>query len=615
MDKSRKVSDARALSGAFPSISRSVSDAWGDSSMQSNGGNYAPEVVGGASGQQALPMTVALGPLALFCSAYVVIGAALWVLGLVRDSLALVGLGFLLVFDALGLLSTAWMQVLDTARRSQVDAARQSTLAASAPASTTSIKRPFGLRRLETLLDFSLVVYLLFAGIYMCKENVEHALLAASVPHEEDREGIVLPTLLLILAILIALFTTVALRNHARLAAACGMSIESNVGLDGMQGRKLRHSRHTSVLPVPALASGPLYDALTNPFSAMVLFFPCALLLASISVPPTQVASLDKVLAGLEGASMMYVASCALSPLCKVLLQAAPSSKLTQITQLHRSLNIVENHPTVARIASVKVWQLTLPSLSYTKAGAGTEGRPGLAGIMSMKQGAKTASLIVTVHVELRREASDAECQELTRFAWQQCAPLIGAGPHVEPGEPLRGSLVAGELTVQVTREGEHVDAHAGHAHGHHHGHDHHAHDHAHSHAHSHGHSHAHDHVHDHVHDHAHMHGHDHGHSDHAHTHDHAHGSHGHGHTHDHHGHTHDYDHHDHSHGHEPVHDHSHSHSHIQTADSPADLSYDYSHDSVVVRSPSRAPSASPARLSPSYATPLPSVQIDTPPS
>lgn len=355
----------------------------------------------------------------------------------------------------------------------------------------------------------------------MCKENVEHALLAASLPHEEDREGTQLPVVLLLLTTVLIVFTNVVLRNHARIAAACAMSIDNGVGLDGTNARQSRHARHTSVLPMPTLARGPLYDALTNPFSLMMLFFSTGLFMAALFLPPQQMASLDKVLAGLEGATMLYLSACALSPLSKVLLQAAPSPKAPQLTQLNRALGIIESHPAVARIASARVWQLTLPSLSYTKAGAGTDGRPGLAGIMSMKQGAKSASLVVTLHVLAKADTSADVCTELTRYTWQQCAPILGASRQVTAGEHLRGALVAGELTVEVTREGQHAPSYAMHGCGHDHGHDHH-HDH-------HDHS-QHDHAH---HDHPHVyvqeasephvgHVHSHAHTGHIHAHDHA---------------------------------------------------------------------------------------------
>lgn len=99
-----------------------------------------------------MPVTFAMRPLVLFCMAYIALGAALWVIGLVRDSLALVGLGFLVVFDGLGLLCTAWMQVLEAARRKRVDAERMEALSnPKQEAAPMDVKRPFGyVSRIDT---------------------------------------------------------------------------------------------------------------------------------------------------------------------------------------------------------------------------------------------------------------------------------------------------------------------------------------------------------------------------------------------------------------------------------------------------------------------------------
>ncbi|WFD26301.1 hypothetical protein MNAN1_001280 [Malassezia nana] len=366
------------------------------------------------------------------------LGAVLWVLGQVRDSLALVGFGFLLVFDALGIVHAMIMQ------RAQRAVANE-------------LLRPFGVRRFETLLDFTLVVYLLFAGIYMCKENAEHALLASSAPHEEDRAGLSLPILPLALVWLVCVMTNVLLKNHQRLSMACGMCLDAGDTLDGRPQRS--HARHVSVLTRPMLAAGPLYDALTNPFAVMILFFATVLFVSSLLLPPAQAASFDKLLAGLEGTAMMYVSASALRPLSKVLLQAAPPVKDGKASQMHRAVHIIESHPKVVRVTHMQMWQLALPSLGYTKAGIGTDGKRGLAGIMSMHQTTKSAPVVVTMRVEVNKDATSEEILEVGQFAWQQCAPSIGASRQVAVGEPLRGSMMAGDLTIQVTREAMSITA------------------------------------------------------------------------------------------------------------------------------------------------------------
>lgn len=411
------------------------------------------------------------------------VGVVLWVLGQVRDSLALVGFGLLMVFDTLGLIHAAI-----------------SPLWASTTSDEKSLQRPYGLLRVETLYDFSAVVYLLFAGIYMCKENAEHALLASSSPHEEDRDGLHLPSLLLCLVLLLCIGTNVVLRNHARLAAACGINNEAvNTNLDGRHTKRT-HTRNTSVLARPIMAAGPMYDAFMNPFSAMILFFAMVLAVAAFVLPPANASAFDKILAGLEGASMMYVSVTALKPLCKILLQASPPSTNVQVPQLYRALHNIESHHAVVRLNRVQMWQLTLPSLVFKQSSAGVEQKTGLAGVMSKRSDSKQASLVVHMHVHVKQDATERDCMEVTQFAWQQCAPILGVSPHVKPGDALHGSRTAGDLVIQVTREGEQLphDHHShDHDHHHHHSHHHHHHDHSHGHNHEH-HTHHHDHSHEH---------------------------------------------------------------------------------------------------------------------
>ena len=360
-------------------------------------------------------------PLIPFCVLHFVLGSALWVFGAVRDSLALVGFGYLVVFDTFGLLSTlatltfdaAWTQHVDAARMAQLGRERDGVGEVPQPA---DLRRPYGTRRIETLLFFSEMVYLLFAGMYMCKENVEHALLAANLPHTEDREGVVLPFWVLLLAVTACVFTNVGLRNHGNLAAACGI---------GARPRAAEHGRNKSVLAAPAIPAGALQDAMLNPFSVTVLFFGAVLLAAAVFLPPDQVAALDKVAAGLESVAMLYVAATAVAPLSMVLLQGSPPQVLQR--QLHRAIGQVETHPAVLRIKGIQVWQLSPPTLAYSR----TATSEGLLDSAVIRQGPKSASLVATVQVLLKEKASAQDCVEVTRFVWQRCAPAIGASPRV----------------------------------------------------------------------------------------------------------------------------------------------------------------------------------------
>lgn len=421
------------------------------------------------------PLPCGMYSLAAFSTVQFGLGATLWVMGQLRDSLALTGFGFLVVFDTLGLVNAICKY------RTK-----------SAP--TEPLRRPFGMHRFESLLDFTLVLYLFFAGMYMCKENAEHALLASSAPHEEDRAGLVLPLGVLVLALGMCFGTNVVLRNHERLGMACGMGLDGwHESLDG-RPRRPSHTRHMSVLVRPVMAAQPLYHAFLNPFAGLILFFAMVLVVSAVVLPPTQAASFDKLLAGLEGVSMMYVSLTALRPLCKLLLQAAPPPNDAQLMQVQRALSKVESHPAVVGIPHVQTWQLTLPSLGYTKSGIGTDGQRGLAHVLSMHRTIKSPPLVVTVHIKIKPDATAQEYEDVSRVAWLHGSLALNVSPACQVGDAVRGSQCVGDLTVQVTREGQDAGHHHHHHDCHHHGHHHH--DHGHDHGYHHGHHHDHGHGH-----------------------------------------------------------------------------------------------------------------------
>ena len=425
------------------------------------------------------PLPCGMYTLAAFSAVHFCLGAALWVIGQLRDSLALTGFGFLLVFDTLGLVNAMCKY--------------RTKSAAAEP-----LRRPFGMHRFESLLDFTLVLYLFFAGMYMCKENAEHALLASSAPHEEDRAGLVLPLGVLVLALGMCIGTNVVLRNHERLGMACGMGLDGwQESLDG-RPRRPAHARHVSVLVRPVMAAQPLYDAFLNPFAGLILFFAMVLVASAFVLPPSQAASFDKLLAGLEGVSMMYVSLTALRPLCKLLLQAAPPPNDVQLIQVQRALSKVESHPAVVGVPHVQTWQLALPSLGYTKSGIGTDGQRGLAHVLSMHRNIKSPPLVVSVHIKVKPDATAQECEDVSRVAWFHGSLALNISPACQVGDVVRGSQCVGDLTVQVTRDGQdayhrHICHHHGHDHHdhshHHHDHSHHHHDHSHHVCHSHSHS------------------------------------------------------------------------------------------------------------------------------
>ncbi|GAA5948506.1 hypothetical protein JCM3775_004193 [Rhodotorula graminis] len=238
----------------------------------------------------SLPFTSrALLALAL---AQVALGATLWVQGQAGESLAVTGLGYLVVFDGVGAVSSVLLEG---------DGALERTLGALGSSRDLSIRRPYGPARLVTLSHFSQAVYLLFSAVYVCKESVEHVLLLHG-PHDAEGahgaghggvghgeglavlgggggggsegggDSIALPVRVLFLSAACAVTLAVWARNHAGLSHALS-----------------RRTTITSSSSGKAAMMGPppqVVTRLVNPFTATVLVFAVGLLGAAVVLPP-----------------------------------------------------------------------------------------------------------------------------------------------------------------------------------------------------------------------------------------------------------------------------------------------------------------------------------------
>lgn len=192
------------------------------------------------------PLPRRLLPTFVFSVAHFLLGSSLWVAGQSSDSLSVSGLGYLVVFDSLGVFNEVLASWISDAKSRQ---------------QRKRVSHAFSTQRISTLLNFVQTIYLLFAAVYVCKESIEHALLeggdeslsvqaaltpanatdigggsalagglaAASVGsghhhHSEETKEVELPLLMLILSTAACLFSNFALGNHAKLVA--GESID-----------------------------------------------------------------------------------------------------------------------------------------------------------------------------------------------------------------------------------------------------------------------------------------------------------------------------------------------------------------------------------------------------
>ncbi|CEL54869.1 Zinc transporter 6 OS=Danio rerio GN=slc30a6 PE=2 SV=1 [Rhizoctonia solani AG-1 IB] len=328
-----------------------------------------------------------------------ILGGMVWVAGQRRGSLACAGLGYWVVFDAMGV----GMGVVG----------RELALGG---AMGETVTRPFGSVRLETTLMFSQAVYLMFAAVYTCKETVEHMLLAAGSSHHHHSgdeeaytpEGLLFPNVLLLLSAACMLFTAIAFTTHERLVAATGPDLPTLTSLFSQFRSSPPRSSEKPRSQSPYDNRSQWIKILDNPFCAAPVGFALTLLGVSLFISSTEHRSLDLALAGIETLITWTIAYPVAVSLGKVLLQTAPAG----LDGLDRVARELERHPHISRPPVPKVWQLT----------------PG-------------SALVATMELPIRRGVDDTEVLALTRYAYERCVAVVGRG-----GGP-------GGVSVSVTRE------------------------------------------------------------------------------------------------------------------------------------------------------------------
>ncbi|GAA5867096.1 hypothetical protein JCM1840_001482 [Sporobolomyces johnsonii] len=347
-----------------------------------------------------------------------VLGSSLWVQGQSGESLSVTGLGYLVVFDGLGTLSGVLLDRGGGFERLWEMLGRRAQ---------SSIRKPFGSSRLITLSHFSQAIYLLFSAVYVCKESVEHVLLLhgpedtdgahgaghGGVGHGEGRavsssavEGrITFPLVVLALSTLLALLSAAFFRTHAGLSRSIRPTILSRSPLPDERPSLLHH--------------------VTNPFTLTVAVFGAGLFGAATVLPSAQLAPFDKVVALLESLAMFYIAYPAALATGQVLLQTSPPPHSAEARALQQALHDIENLPLVSALEAPHAWQLLAASPSASPSTDADDDTP---------------QTVVTVTVLAKRDTSDKDLLEITRFAQERCRTSGG------------GNKVRRDVTVAVKR-------------------------------------------------------------------------------------------------------------------------------------------------------------------
>ncbi|KAG7096003.1 hypothetical protein E1B28_006685 [Marasmius oreades] len=326
------------------------------------------------------------------------LGGWMWVAGQQNGSLSVTGLGYWVVFHAFGV---AVRNVLPKWRKlgDQGD-----------------MRRSYGDARIETVLMFAQSVYLMFAAVYICKETVEHVLLAAGSSgggeheghhhhHADDsgQYGINFPLLSISLSLVSIVISGFFYGTHSKLVEITGNRIPSI-------GRLIRslyssHHRHV-VLPEPPPTS-PIGVLISNPYVLSPFMFCLAVMGTSVLVSSSNHIACDLTLAGLMTVVTFNLAYRASVVLGTVLLQTAPvRGQGGRMEAFLRVMREIERHPNVVHVTPPHLWQLTPTPPNPSR----FEGN---------------SSLVATLELHVKKELGDEDVLALTKWAWERLIFLL----------------------------------------------------------------------------------------------------------------------------------------------------------------------------------------------
>ncbi|KAG0172373.1 hypothetical protein DFQ28_004750 [Apophysomyces sp. BC1034] len=246
------------------------------------------------------------------------IGVLTWWTGTARDSLAVVGFSYLVIFDALGIFSEFVSDVI--------------RLTPSFTASNT--KRPFGAQRYEIVLALGTTIYLLFATMYTTKESMEHLLLEEShensAHHDKRHSGFGL-FLVMLVGIAASFASSFGLKNHGNLVKILP---RAPLTISGVSQHSALSVLLSNVYSLGIVGSG-----------VVVLLFH----LLGLASP-----AVDKLLAFGESAVMLYLGGPTAAALAKLLLQTTPDTASSNISS---RLYELRQDPTIISVDRAHFWQ------------------------------------------------------------------------------------------------------------------------------------------------------------------------------------------------------------------------------------------------------------------
>ncbi|KAG0280143.1 Endoplasmic reticulum zinc transporter [Linnemannia exigua] len=274
-----------------------------------------------------------------------------WLSGMRAGSLSIIGLSYMLLFDAFGVLNIFVSSVIHTDIKMK----------------RSTVKHPFGVQRFEILFGLFNAIFLLFIGMNMLKESLEHLMLEDD-HHGGDHGAVVrVPIFWTLVALGATLVSSLGYQNHKQFCLL--LNANSHVSTQTAFGRS---------------DSSNLVSLTGNKFTLTSLACVAGVLLVAMF---PKLDALDKLIAIGQSIVMFSLGGPLAKVLGMLLLQTTPPRALETIEETIRQLSAI--NPSILRMDRAHVWTNTFGQLIGTV-------------VVSVAKGADEQAILTTIHQRLQ---------------------------------------------------------------------------------------------------------------------------------------------------------------------------------------------------------------------
>ncbi|KAF8935100.1 Endoplasmic reticulum zinc transporter [Haplosporangium gracile] len=251
-----------------------------------------------------------------------------WLSGMRVGSLSIIGLSYMLLFDAFGVLNIFVSNVIHTDVKMK----------------KSTVKHPFGVQRFEILFGLFNAIFLLFIGMNMLKESLEHLMLEDD-HHGGDHGAVVrVPIFWTLVALGATLVSSLGYQNHKQFCLL--LNANAHVSTQAAFGRS---------------DPSKLVSLTSNKFTLTSLACVAGVLLVAMF---PKLDALDKLVAIAQSIVMFSLGGPLAKVLGMLLLQTTPPRAMETIEDTVRQLSAV--NPAILRMERAHVWTNTFGQLIGT---------------------------------------------------------------------------------------------------------------------------------------------------------------------------------------------------------------------------------------------------------